>query len=505
MNKTFSFLFAFTLVLLTVGCASQLPVRVDRGAQHYQYQVSCNEAHAASAEEQFAEIRHALDEHIISIDKKGRYQPLRYSLNCGGKSVQGEQPASLSVLFSKITQTVTQKGYSEIMLILHGGLVNEQTGVRDAILLHRAIERDPTLQQQHEKIYPIFINWRSGGWESYWDQLVNIRSGEENPLLGRATAPFKLSSDLGSGIADTFYSGGLEGDRLVASLGDRLNACTEQESSPRIICPDPATKNKLDITPTVQYFLMMPLRVGTAPIINGFGRPAWENMVRQTRFLFRSEALDKEKAQGAINRLFIKLRNFTQASQQNAITNEPPIRLSLIGHSMGSMIISEIVAAFPELPYRNIVFMGAAVNGRDFRNTVIPLLKSSPYPDLHFYSVSLLPSSEARELNFVGTLPSGSLLEWVDELYTDPPTFADHTFGKWVNARRLIKTYPESAKSRMIFRVFGKEAKQPRTHGELNDIETCFWRKSYWTNEQIGWPEHAALCQEFLQQHVFLE
>jgi len=490
------------LALLAAGCASQSPVRVERGAQHYHYQVSCDKASVIPEDEQFDEIRHALEAHIISIDKKGRYRPLRYTLNCGGKSAKGEQPDSLGALFENIVRTVTDKKYTEIMLILHGGLVSEHTGVSEAILLHRAIERDPELQQVHQKVYPIFINWRSGGWESYWDQLVNIRGGEEKPLLGRATAPFKLGSDLGSGIADTFYSAGLEGERLVDSLGNRLNACEERASSPRIICPDPATKNNLEIAPTLQYFLMMPLRIGTAPIINGFGRSAWENMVRQTRFLFRSEHLDKG-TQGAINRLFIKLRKFAQESDQDSTANGSPIRLSLIGHSMGSMIISEIVAAFPELPYRDIVFLGAAVNGRDFRNMVIPLLKSSPYSDLHFYSASLLPSNEARELNYLGTLPSGSLLEWVDELYTDPPTFADRTFGKWVNARQLKQTFPESARNRMTFRVFGNEPGQPRTHGEFNDIDACFWRKSYWTNEQIDWSEHMKQCQDFLQQVVF--
>lgn len=502
MKRSTSHLILPVAALLLASCANQSPIRVERGHENYHYQVDCRDASAMNGKTRFDEIRHALEEHIISIDKKGRYRPLRYTLNCGGKSVKGEQPARLGALFDNISRTVTSKGYTEILLILHGGLVNERNNISEAILLHRAIERDPVLQQEHEKIYPIFINWRSGGWESYWDQLVNIRGGEEKPLLGRATAPFKLGSDLGGGIADTLYSAGLEGERLVDSLGSRLNACEEQTSSPRVICPTSQSSNKLEIISTLQYFLMMPVRIGTSPIINGFGRSAWENMVRQTRFLFRSEHLDKG-TRGAINQLFVKLRTFTLEPERYSTVHGLPIRLSLIGHSMGSMIISEIVAAFPALPYRNIVFLGAAVSGRDFRNMVVPLLQSSPYPDLHFYSASLLPSNEAREMNYLGTLPSGSLLEWIDELYTDPPTFADRTFGKWVNVRQFKQTYPESARKRMTFRVFGNAPGEPRTHGGFNDIDNCFWRKSFWTNEQTSWPEHLAQCQAFLERTVF--
>lgn len=494
-------LFTLALSIFIAGCASQSPIRVDR--LDGRYHVTCSKASNLSAEEQREEIRHALQEHIVSIDKKGLYRPIRYTLNCAGESEHGEQPASLRKLFRKISKTVSEGGYTEIMVVLHGGLVSRETGVREAVILHHAIETDPWLQTVDNKVYPIFINWRSGGLESYWEQLVNIRGGEEKPLLGRATAPFKLASDLGSGIADTLYTAGLEGERLIDSLGNHLNACQAQAAEPRIVCPDPVTKNKLETIPALQYFLMMPVRVGTAPIINGFGRSAWENMVRQTRFLFLSENFGEE-TRGAIDTLFEELGKSIKNSEDGSVKEIPPVRLSLVGHSMGSMVISEIVEAFPDLPYRNIVFLGAAVSGRDFRNTIIPLLESSNYPDLHFYNISLLPSNEARELNFAGTLPSGSLLEWIDELYTSPPTFADRTFGKWINASRFISTYPKSALEKMTFRIFGRDPGQPRTHGELNDIETCFWRKTYWTDEEMDWPEHAVKCKAFIDDSSVL-
>jgi pimeloyl-ACP methyl ester carboxylesterase len=501
MNIPLRFRLVLTLIAVLSGCASQPLVQVRVDEDHYR--VTCTGSRSARPEDQFKEVQQALQKHIISIDKQGQYQPLHYTLDCAGKREEGRQPELLGQHFARIGKTIAREKYKEIVVIIHGGLVSPKQSVGDAIRLHQAIEHDPVLRDGGNKVYPIFINWRSGGLESYWDQLVNIRNGDPNPPLAGATAPFKVGSDLGSGVADTLYTAGLEGSRLVNSLGDELNACQQQPALPRIICPDPVTKNNLQAGTTLQYFLMTPVRVGTAPLINGLGGPSWENMVRQTRNLFLSESTtdaDKDSLtksyRGAVYNLFRELKKTTVALKQADANQQVPLRLTLIGHSMGTMVISEIIQQFPDLPYRNIVFMGAAVSGRDFRNMVIPVLEHSTDRDLRFYSVSLLPSNEARETNYGALIPSGSLLEWVDEMYTSPPTFADRTFGKWVNAKRLIMSYPEEARARMTFRVFGNEDGQPSTHGGLNDVDTCFWRPSYWTDE--NWSKHREDCGRYL-------
>ena len=78
---------------------------------------------------------------------------------------------------------------------------------------------------------------------------------------------------------------------------------------------------------------------------------------------------------------------------------------------MGAIIANEIVRVFPKLPYKNIVYMGAASSIRDFRMSVEPVLQSDSHPNLRFYNLSLHPYAEVYEINRGGLSPLGSLLE----------------------------------------------------------------------------------------------
>ncbi len=53
------------------------------------------------------------------------------------------------------------------------------------------------------------------------------------------------------------------------------------------------------------------------------------------------------------------------------------LKLTLVGHSMGAIVINELVPEFDELPFENIVFMGAATSIRDTKNAMVPLLRKN--------------------------------------------------------------------------------------------------------------------------------
>ena len=114
--------------------------------------------------------------------------------------------------------------------------------------------------------------------------------------------------------------------------------------------------------------------------------------------------------------------------------------ITLIGHSMGTIVLNELLRVYPRLPYENIVYMAAASSMSDFYRSVIPLLEKDKEGDgkkrgLRFYSLLLHPYAEATERFAGGMAPDGSLLEWVDNMYERPKTIFDRTLGKWRNLK----------------------------------------------------------------------
>jgi pimeloyl-ACP methyl ester carboxylesterase len=476
----------FIFLLTVTGCATTsnvVTMNVDNGTV---YHVNCNSDNKYRLMVTKEDINDAIINHIVFINEKGKYEPLHYKTECGSTQdgIEGKQPQKLDDHLNAIFDSIKKQNYTDITLIIHGGLVKRSEGIADAIAINHVMSKD-----LNNRSYPIFLNWRSHGLFSYKEQLFNIRNSVEEPFLARATSPFKLASDLGRGIADTPFAAGLEAYRLKQLFSGKLDTCTPQNIAPEIIC-EPSVPNNLSIS-NVFYFMAAPLRIGTSPILNGLGKTAWENMVRQTRLPFFSSTDPVTRQTIAGDLLEISRRLSYEIDNQAT-------KLTLIGHSMGTMVASEFIRSNPTLPYQNIVFMGAAVSGRDFINTVVPVLEKKEA--IHFYNLSLDPTAEAHETTN-HLLPSGSLLEWVDEMFTSTPTVYDRTFGKWVNARQLYPSIPEKIRKQMTFRVFGNKEGQPRNHGDFNNYDMCFWRRSFWNN-QPTWEDHHKDCQDLLVQHL---
>jgi hypothetical protein len=493
------------IVLLISGCAATHGIVV-RPDQDKRVEIHFSEENNWSEEK----LCNALRYHIVEVGQSGKYRPIRTNLFCGG-SDSGDlysQPERFETHIEHIRRHITQD-YREVVFIIHGGLVSRTKGLREALVLNRAISLDEE-QSGENKRYPIFINWRSGGADAYAEQLFQIRKGERMKRLATLSSPIKLFSDMGRGIADTPSSGALEADRLIRTFGDKINECDSTSySSAAVLCPEDPVGNTSSLPKTMGYVVMTPIRILTAPFINGPGRPAWENMVRRTRNAFWREPKDNEPARrGAVRELFDRL---FMGGNEKAATIQMPMeqsacgfdgrKITIIGHSMGTMIISDLLNAYPQCPYKNIVFMGAAVSIREFQDTVPPVLLRKG--NTHFYNLSLLPKAEARETSgIVGTLPSGSLLEWIDEMYTPPTTKFDRTLGKWVNAREVLPSFPVYLRGKMTFKVFGMAQGEPTVHGAFNDVDMCFWRESFWSSP---WTQHHEDCRRFLERESILE
>lgn len=200
-------------------------------------------------------------------------------------------------------------------------------------------------------------------------------------------------------------------------------------------------------------------------------------------------------------------------------------RIVMIGHSMGTIVINELLQLFPDLPYESLVYMAGAASVRDTSKAVAPVLTRNR-GCTKFYGLMLHPMNEARESTGWGLLPSGSLLVYVDEFLETPKTVPDRTVGQWRNMRATRHVFfPEAARQWMLFRVFDRAGgmrrldnvggdpttecavddegvcyPNPTTHGAFNDPGVPFWKEQFWKPDQIGFREPEADCAAVFTQ-----
>lgn len=156
--------------------------------------------------------------------------------------------------------------------------------------------------------------------------------------------------------------------------------------------------------------------------------------------------------------------------------------LTLIGHSMGAIVLNRWLEHFPQLSYKALVYMAAACSIRDCASTVIPCLRENPHTQ--FYNLMLHPRAEQSEFHLADFTPRGSLLEWIDSYFSLPMTFDDRTAGKWENFLQATHLF-DDVRNRVHLKGFGygprdrDEKNHPTKHGEFTDC--AFWQETFWT------------------------
>ena len=259
------------------------------------------------------------------------------------------------------------------------------------------------------------------------------------------------------------------------------------------------TAGALSLTPT--RVLLYPARgvlgvVGWVPLkplgvalVDAFGTPAWENMHRRTKTMFRADneferteekAHDYAPPRGAAA---IFLEELQRLVDEDSTTE---YEITLMGHSMGAIVASEMVRTADRLPWRNIVFMAPALSTREFQLSVLPYLEK--HDSTQFYVLTLHPMAERRESNFFRLAPYGSLLEWIDSYFGRPETDLDQMMGKYDNVHRASVVIPESVRGRFHIKAFGyndgtgcgRNNAYPYKHGHFNEPGVPYWRPEFW-------------------------
>jgi hypothetical protein len=233
----------------------------------------------------------------------------------------------------------------------------------------------------------------------------------------------------------------------------------------------------------VSFGLLAPIRMlVAAPIIDGLGTSAWDNMLRRTQLLIHTQAEYRdghpEESQGDLAMVMRRLEKELAADPNGW-------EVVLIGHSMGTIVINDLLREFPNLNARTIVYMAAACTVNDFEQSVIPFLQQ--HPDTDFYNLTLHHKAEKRErfdvlFPYFDPAIRGSLLTWIDDFFANPLTPMDKTLGQYVNFLRTEQIIPPSVRGRVHLKEFGVGGRfvesDPQKHGAFGDKP--FWEEGFY-------------------------
>ncbi|NOS81094.1 MAG: hypothetical protein HOP32_05870 [Nitrospira sp.] len=464
----------------------------------------------------------------------------------------------------------------KILIFLHGGL-NTQTG---------SVERAAELCKRiaDEGSYPIFINWQSSLFPSYGNHLLHIRQGEDwrggplSKISGYLSAPVYFAGDLTRALVRapiaTFFQ--IRNDlETVPAVRPMLSLWASdlaiaQESAFTALCqqsqydqPDISSEAftqyaeilgkqdfnckthgiepghelsglNLSVGPDkresfektwafAKYFLTLPTKLITAPIIDAGGTSAWDVMLRSVTQLFHYDGeqyihnnvnhsrhndpngeIKNYKSSGALYLFFKRLERAVcgERTKQIPCENSNGWEITLVGHSTGAIIAHHILREFEDLPIKNIVYMGAASTIRDYQETVFPYLarKNKTFPltqddtrlvtpwPTHVYHLMLHEAAESGEWlwDTIDPFPRGSLLIWLDNFLSHPGSKEDRTLGRFTNFITMVHHTPPSLRPYIHIQKFGvgETVNEPKKHGDFGQ-KLKFWDPRCWKQP---WP-----------------
>jgi pimeloyl-ACP methyl ester carboxylesterase len=403
----------------------------------------------------------------------------------------------------------------KILIYIHGGLNDRPSSLERVETLVGCTPDTGCLGDQY---YPIFINWSSSLPSSYRDHLTRVRQGELRPVRAKLTSPWIFGEDLVTALAS-----------LPSSMAEELtdSASSRNDSGfQRAYCDYKQGRLNMDVyigqdcrgtlqsfTDKTKYIPFGVLKVATLPVIDGFGEAAWGVLKRRTNLLFERETLprypgdDAAEGDGPLSAFFRKLRQ--------AKKDDPSLELTIVGHSMGAIIVNRALRHFGDLDFKNVVYMAAACTLQDYYGTMFggagEKIKAGTtgqrgylrrHPNTQLYHLTLQERAEVLESRggWFEVIPRGSLLVWIDNFLAEPEYRLDKMAGRISNLLRELDRTPQDVRPRVHIKSFdyGKRvaAQQPQGHGGFDDVS--FWNPDYW-NPQKRMDVSAFQCREVVE------
>lgn len=509
------------LALLLAGfacaaCAGGLNLDKVRKVDAYNYAAPTDRCAPGSTDKACA-----LTGHYLLIHKDG------YALTPDGKAAvpddKGKLPQAFDNQLDRIVKGIERQAANlaksgcgdtvKILLFVHGGLNGFGTSIDRMVQWASEKESEKGSGKGSEKgllanscYYPIFINWDSAIASSLFDDIVGLRFGQRSRrwyehVYAWLTAPVVLTSRMVSAMGSLPIAIG----HSVYNFGGGVAAAWKEE-------PSDAERawTALDVG---LYQVLLPFQIVTTPLVEGFGTPAWQIMKRRANLavavrlprdvgifeslaeVARREPRDQRpRGGGAAWYLLVKLREAIAKLQEahRADSSKPAVSVTLVGHSMGAMLLDRLVAiSGDDLPIANVIYLAPAASNDDVIHTVLvslhrqevrrcaalqheerlkasePVLtrvkddpsrtpeerrqamialdklaatrqELSDHGDTKLWIFTLNARDEAREIShpyewFLWTAPRGSLLQWIDGYFEPNNTRGEAVAGKHLN------------------------------------------------------------------------
>ena len=211
----------------------------------------------------YKDVKAAVDQHVLVVNSWGH--------------VKGD---TYRDRFLKIIKAF-EKSKSRHMLIYVNGGLNSET-----VILNRAA-RQIRCMTKNTDYFPVFLAWKTGAFETYFDQITYARNGVRH-RNAQISAPMYLFGDIGQGLARapiTFYNSGrrfLESTLIVDkdeyTLSDDIRKIRERRPEYRNVDIDwdadtkPAEALPTKLLKVTGYALAWPGRILTTPFSRFHGQ-----------------------------------------------------------------------------------------------------------------------------------------------------------------------------------------------------------------------------------------
>lgn len=425
---------------------------------------------------------------------------------------------------------------ARLLLYVHGGLNfyrNTDERMENGLKRIKSDTQDWT--------YPVYVSWPSHIPGTQAERYFDIREGRDTAWWSALPSiPFVLFEDIltavGKAPANLWYQFTNDKDRYVSGSNNNLlsNVWTEAEyqfgthfeidnvisnkyyaeskgnisMNRSIYCNAGVWNNTESFVEAGLFFVRWPIGVLWNGVIAG---NSWDIMKRRARAIAypigevneqaREEELRGEKLGYLFEQLFEMEKHF-----KSEFNTEIDFNITLIGHSMGSIVLNNLLARYQSefeatTMLDSIVYMGAAANIADTLAIIPDILKNNPN-GLSFHNLTLNRVAEVAE-NHYYISSNGSLLVSIDKFHDAPEHHLLRTVGSEVNVQSsltaITKAFeqapsehlkPKEKQDRVIFKAYNKYNDEiPYTHGDFDDID--YWKPSEWEIE----PNYTRKCR----------
>jgi pimeloyl-ACP methyl ester carboxylesterase len=485
---------------------------------------------------------------VIELDGEGTM----YDLSTNAHTKLPGAGGVTNYLTRTIWQGFRDSGKTNLLIFVHGGMNSRDVGLQHYLDDFKQIDG----------YYPVFIVWPSGPLSTYLEHLFLVRQGikmetAKEKTFSFLTSPFMLVADLGRAVtrlpmvianntrSDFETITPIRKQDRARMVDDYRELATNHY---QVHIEDDYSRTQDRFIRDVSYWATLPVKYVVSSLLDGLGQGAWDDMLRRTETAYpgrmeewltnrvaevKAEQSTNVRTQSGARKTPRKSKKkekrleryeaaglpaFFEMLPNIRTTNGTIPQITLVGHSMGAIILNRVVRD-TKIEFTNIVYMGAACSIEDFSTSVLPYMRQ--HTNSQFYSLSLHPVAEAGEVCWMAAdlVPRGSLLIWLDNFLMNPVTEQERTFGRWRNLFRtsatgepVIKRFfanpdSESLKQRLHFRAFSVGAgdqdqmrpmkyqwnDNPRTktrcdrcdtplaHGDFTEMP--YWSKDYWWKE----------------------